>query len=135
MIKIIHFSKTYYLVIGIAFFIFSTFTIAAIINPLMKKPLNDYNNKEGVVLTVEYAPGESSKTHRHDAHTFVYVIEGSIIMQLSGQEPVQVNAGETFYESPEDIHLVSKNSSDKYPAKFVVFILKTINKPILSPVN
>ncbi|MFC1747648.1 cupin domain-containing protein [Pseudomonadota bacterium] len=87
------------------------------------------------ILTVEYAPGGSSKSHRHDAHAFVYVFEGAITMQVSGSEPVTVTAGNTFYESPNDIHLVSKNASDIEAAKFVVFTVKENGAPVVLPVQ
>ena len=91
--------------------------------------------KEGVILTVSYLPGESSPMHRHNAHTFVYVLDGSIVMQLEGEDPVIVRQGETFYESPDDIHKVSKNASDSQPAKFLVFIVKDKGTPLLLPVK
>jgi len=110
------------------------FAEQAAVQVLMNKDLADFGNKEGMMLTVEYAPGASSKTHKHDAHIFVYVLQGSVIMQVEGGEPVEVKAGQTFYEAPNDIHLVSKNASDKEKAKFLVFSLKGKNIPVLIPV-
>jgi quercetin dioxygenase-like cupin family protein len=92
--------------------------------PLLAKELTGIEGKEGVMLTVEYAPGASSTRHRHNAHTFVYVLEGSVVMQVEGGVPVTLGPGQTFYESPSDIHAVSKNASDSNPAKFVVFFVK-----------
>lgn len=80
--------------------------------------------QEGQLLTVTLKPGESSIAHRHNAHTFVYVIEGSVIMQLKGSDPVTLNVGDSFYESPDDIHLMSDNASKIESAKFVVFFVK-----------
>lgn len=102
---------------------------------LKRQELTGLSGKEGVLLTVSYSPGESSPMHRHNAHTFVYVLEGSIVMQLEGGEPVTLETGETFYESPEDIHKVSKNKSDSQPAKFLVFIVKEKETPLLLPVK
>ena len=101
--------------------------------PLMAKDLAGIDGKEGVMLTVEYAPGASSKQHRHNAHTFVYVLEGSVVMQVEGGEPVTLGPGQTFYESPTDIHAVARNASDTRPAKFLVFFVKDKGAPAVVP--
>jgi quercetin dioxygenase-like cupin family protein len=90
------------------------------ITPLITKELTGLAGKEAVMLTVEYAPGASSSKHRHNAHTFVYVLEGSIVMQVEGGKETTLGPGQTFYESPDDIHTVSKNASNSQPAKFLV---------------
>jgi quercetin dioxygenase-like cupin family protein len=105
------------------------------VTPLMGQDLAGLPGKEGVMLTVEYAPGASSAKHRHNAHTFVYVLEGSIVMQVAGGESVTLGPGRTFYESPDDIHLVSKNASDSQPAKFLVFFVKDKGAPPVVPVQ
>jgi quercetin dioxygenase-like cupin family protein len=105
------------------------------VTPLMGKELAGLSGKEGVMLTVEYAPGASSGKHRHNAHTFVYVLEGAIIMQVAGGEAVTLGPGQTFYESPEDIHLVSKNASDSQPARFLVFFVQEKGAPLVVPVQ
>jgi quercetin dioxygenase-like cupin family protein len=105
------------------------------VNILKSKDLKGINGKEGVMLTVTMAPGESSPIHRHNAHTFVYVLEGSLIMQVEGGEPVTLTKGDTFYESPSDIHKISKNISKKLLAKFLVFFVKNKGLPILTPLN
>ena len=87
------------------------------------------------MLTVEYPPGSSSPKHRHNAHTFVYVLEGSLIMQVEGGEQVTLSPGDTFYETPEDIHLVSKNASQSEAAKALVFFVKKEGAPITVPVE
>jgi quercetin dioxygenase-like cupin family protein len=94
------------------------------VTPLMTKELAGISGKEGVMLTVEYAPGASSPSHRHNAHTFVYVLEGSVVMQVAGGKEVTVGPGGTFYETPDDIHAVSRNASNSKPAKFLVFFVK-----------
>jgi quercetin dioxygenase-like cupin family protein len=101
----------------------------------MGKELAGLAGKEGVMLTVEYAPGASSGKHRHNAHTFVYVLEGAIVMLVEGGEAVTLGPGQTFYESPDDIHLVSKNASDSQPAKFLVFFVKDKGAPPVVPVQ
>jgi len=91
---------------------------------LMQKDLAGFTGRTAQMLEVEYAPGAASEEHRHDAHTFVYVLEGSVVMQVKGGEAVTIGPGQTFYESPDDIHTVSKNASDSEPAKFLVFFIK-----------
>jgi len=95
--------------------------------------LDGHSGKEGLVLTVTYPPGGADEIHRHDAHAFVYVLEGSIVMQLRGAEPVTLKAGEGFYEGPNDVHIVGRNASDSKPAKFVVFLVKKQGVPALLP--
>lgn len=89
--------------------------------------------KEAVMLTVTYPPGGSSKPHRHDAHVFVYVLEGSVVMQVDGREPVTLRPGETFHEKPTDVHRRSANASKTEPAKFLVFIVKDKGAPASRP--
>jgi quercetin dioxygenase-like cupin family protein len=97
--------------------------------PLLTKDLTGIPNKEGIMLTVQYAPGGSSQPHRHDAHVFVYVLEGAVKMQVDGQPEVTLTAGQTFYESPSDVHRVSANASTTQPAKILVFMVKDKDKP------
>src|SRR6516225_9383046 len=94
------------------------------VKEIMSKALPDIAGKEGLVLTVTYPPGGADQIHRHNAHAFVYVLEGSIVMQLRGAEPVTVKAGEGFYEGPNDVHIVGRSASDSKPANFVVFLVK-----------
>lgn len=108
-------------------------SIAENVKPLLAKDLIGLTGKQGMMLTVEYEPGASSTKHRHDAHVFVYVLEGSVIMQVEGGKAVTLGPGETFYESPKDIHSVSKNASATKPAKFLVFIVKDKDKPPVLP--
>ena len=90
--------------------------------PLRSQPLADLN-KVADMVTVEYAPGQSSPPHRHNAHVLVYVLEGAMVMGVKGKDPVTVSAGQTFYESPTDIHAVSRNASDSAPAKFLAILI------------
>ncbi len=103
------------------------------ITPLMAKDLTGIAGKEGTMLTVEYAPGASSTAHRHNAYTFVYVLEGSVVMQVKGGKEVTLGPGQTFYESPDDIHTVSRNASSTKPAKFLVFLVKEKGAPATVP--
>lgn len=102
---------------------------------LLTRALPDVEGKEAVMLTVEYPPGGSSAPHRHNANTFVYVLEGAVVMQVEGGKEVTLRAGETFYESPSDVHLVSRNASTTEPAKFLVFFVKDVGAPSLEPVR
>lgn len=102
---------------------------------LFKQDLADMPGKAGQLLTVEFAPGEVSAAHRHNAHTFVYVLEGSVVMQVQGGEAKTLTAGQTFYENPDDIHTVANNASDTEPAKILVFFIKDSDAPASMPVE
>jgi len=108
---------------------------SAVVTPLMLKTLADFPGKEALMLNVVYPPGSKDHAHRHDAHAFVYVLEGSIIMQLQGSEPVTLTAGQTFYEGPSDVHLIGRNASTTKPARFVVVLIKTQGVDAVLPVN
>jgi quercetin dioxygenase-like cupin family protein len=103
------------------------------VTKLMSKDLSNIPGKEGVMVTVEYPPGSSDPIHRHNAHAFVYVLEGSIIMQVRGGKEVTLTPGQTFYEGPDDVHVVGRNASQNKPAKFVVFFVKDKGAPVLVP--
>ena len=103
------------------------------VTDLMSKDLTDLPNKEGLMITVEYPPGASDPVHRHNAHAFVYVLEGSIIMQVKGGKEVTLTPGQTFYEGPNDVHVVGRNASNTKPAKFVVFLVKEKGAPVVVP--
>src|SRR5579872_4919843 len=103
---------------------------SAAVLSLMQRDLAGVSGKEVLVLTVEYGPGESSQPHRHDSNVFVYVLQGSVRMQVQGQKPVTLTAGQTFYEGPGDVHLVSANASATQPAKFLVFMVKSKGAPV-----
>lgn len=104
------------------------------VDPVISRDLPGMAGKEGVLLVVEYAPGAVDPVHRHDAHVFVYVLEGSVVMQVKGGEPVTLRPGETFYEGPSDTHVVGRNASATEPAKFLAFFVKDKGAPILTPV-
>lgn len=105
------------------------------VTPLMSKDLADYPGKEALMITVEHVPGGSSSIHRHDAHAFVYVLEGSVVMQLKGGKEVTLTPGQSFYEGPDDVHLVDRNASTTKPAKFLVVLIKNKGAPALVPVQ
>ena len=105
------------------------------VTPLLSKDLTDFSGKEGTMITVEYPPGASDPIHRHNAHAFVYVLEGSIVMQVKGGKEVTLTPGQTFYEGPNDVHTVGRNASKTKPAKFVVFLVKDKGAPVLTPVG
>jgi quercetin dioxygenase-like cupin family protein len=95
------------------------------VTSLVSKDLREFSGKEGLMITVEYAPGGSDPVHRHKAHAFVYVLEGSVVMQVKGGKEVTLTPGQTFYEGPDDVHVVSRNASSTQPAKFLVSLLRT----------
>src|SRR5215469_1258214 len=105
------------------------------VTPLMSKDLADFPGKEGLIITVVYPPGASDPIHRHNAHAFVYVLEGSVVMQVKDGKEVTLTPGQTFYEGPNDIHMVGRNASTTKPAKFLVFFVKNKNAPVLLPVK
>ena len=105
----------------------------AVVTPLMTKELADMPGKEGLMITVDYPPGTSDPIHRHNAHAFVYVLEGSIVMQVKGGKQVTLTPGQTFYEGPDDVHLVGRNASRTKPARFLVVFLKDRGTPVLVP--
>lgn len=105
------------------------------VTPLMSKDLADFRGKEGLMITVEYPPGASDPIHRHNAYAFLYVLEGSIVMQVKGGEPVTLTPEQTFYEGPNDVHIVGRNASKTKPAKFLVFLVKDKDAPVLIPVK
>jgi quercetin dioxygenase-like cupin family protein len=108
---------------------------AADVKDLFAIDLPDAPGKEGRMIEVSYPPGAQDMVHRHDAHAFVYVLEGTIIMQLKGHPAVTLTAGQTFYEGPTDVHVVGRNASTTAPARFVVVLLKAKGAPILTPVQ
>ncbi len=105
------------------------------VTSLLSKDLTDFPGKEGLMITVEYPPGGSDPIHRHNAHAFVYVLEGTIVMQVRGGKEVTLTPGETFYEGPSDVHVVGRNASQTKPAKFVVFLVKDKGDTVLLPAN
>jgi quercetin dioxygenase-like cupin family protein len=103
------------------------------VDTLLTKKLPESPGKEIQVVTVSYAPGAVDAIHRHDAHVVAYVLEGEIEMQVRGGTLQRLGPGQVFYESPEDVHTVSRNASKTKPAKFVVFFIKNEGAPILTP--
>jgi quercetin dioxygenase-like cupin family protein len=105
------------------------------VTPLMSKSVAEIPGKELVMVTVEYPPGNSDPVHRHNAYGLIYVLEGSIVMQVKGGKETTLKPGDTFFEGPEDVHVVGRNASSTMPAKFLVVFLKDKGAPILVPVN
>jgi len=105
------------------------------VTPLMSKDLADFPGKEGLMISVVYPPGASDPIHRHNAHAFLYVLEGSIVMQVKGGKQITLTPGQSFYEGPNDLHTVGKNASSTKPAKFIVVLVKDKGAPVLVPVN
>lgn len=105
----------------------------ASVTPLTSRDLPDLPGKEALMIIVDYPPGSVDPIHRHNAHAFIYVLEGSIIMQVKGGKEVTLTPGQTFYEGPDDVHVVGRNASTTKPAKFVVFFVKDKGAPVVVP--
>src|SRR5882762_9121753 len=103
------------------------------VTSLMSKDLPESPGKEMLMITVEHAPGGSDPIHRHNAHAIVYVLEGSVVMQVKGGKQVTLTPGQTFYEGPDDVHVVGRNASKTKPAKFVVVLIKDKGAPVVVP--
>ena len=107
----------------------------ASVTSLTSKDLPEFPGKEVLMITVDYPPGSVDPIHRHNAHAFVYVLEGSIIMQVKGGKEVTLTPGQTFYEGPDDVHVVGRNASSTKPAKFLAFFIKDKGAPVVTPVR
>ena len=105
------------------------------VTSLISNDLTDIPGREALMITVEYPPSGSDPIHRHNAHAFVYVLEGSIVMQVKGGKEVTLTPGQTFYEGPDDVHVVGRNASSTKPAKFLVLLVKDKGAPVLVPVK
>jgi len=105
------------------------------VTELFSKDLTNLPGKEGLMFMVEYPPGSTDPIHRHNANGFIYVLEGSIVMQVRGGKEVTVTPGQTFYEGPDDVHVVGRNASKTKPAKFVVVFVKDKGAPVVVPAN
>jgi quercetin dioxygenase-like cupin family protein len=128
--------KTTRTITVLAFLIVCTLSAQdAKVTTLMSKDLTEFPGKEGQMITVVYPPGASDPIHRHNAYAFVYVLEGSVVMQVKGGKEVTLGPGQTFYEGPGDIHTVGRNASNTKTAKFLVFFVKDKGAPVLLPVN
>jgi len=103
--------------------------------PLLSKDLTGSPGKEGLMMVVEYPPGNADPIHRHNAHGFIYVLQGSVVMQVKGGRQVTLTSGQTFYEGPDDVHVVGRNASSTQPAKLLVFLVKDKGAPVLVPVK
>ena len=103
------------------------------VTDLMSKDLTNLPSKEVQMIIVDYPPGSSDPIHRHNAQAFVYVLEGSIVMQVRGGKETTLTPGQIFYEGPTDVHVIGRNASKIKPAKFVVFLIKDRGAPIVIP--
>ena len=101
--------------------------------PLMSKDLAAMPGKEILMIRVEYPPGHEDAIHRHNAQAFVYVLQGSVVMQVRGGKQVTLEAGQTFYEAPDDVHIIGRNASKTELAKLVVFLVKDKGAPVVIP--
>jgi len=107
----------------------------ATVRSLMSKDLAGDPGRELSMITIEYPPGNVDPVHTHHAQALVYVLEGTIVMQVRGGTAVTLGPGQTFYEGPDDVHIVGRNASQTAPAKFLVFLVKDKGAPVLTPVK
>jgi len=107
----------------------------AVVTPLMSKDLPELPGKEALMIAVEYPPGGSDPVHRHNAHAYLYVLEGSVVMQVKGGKETTLTPGQTFYEGPDDVHVVGRNASKTQPAKFLVLLIKDKGAPVFTEVK
>ena len=105
------------------------------VTSLLSKDLPEFPGKESLLISVVYEPGAADPVHRHNAHAFLYVLEGSVVMQVKGGKEITLTPGQTFYEGPNDIHAVGRNASSTKPAKFIVYLIKDKGAPVLIPVK
>jgi quercetin dioxygenase-like cupin family protein len=111
----------------------STLMAQETITTLITKDLAGHSGEQTLMYTVDFPPGFSSPVHRHNAQVCVYVLEGSVVMQVRGQKELTLGPGQTFYEDPNDIHVVSRNASNTKPAKFLVFLINKKGAPLVIP--
>jgi quercetin dioxygenase-like cupin family protein len=130
----VHFMTFTKIILALACLMSSTLVAQeAKVTQLMSKDLANLSGKEVLMVTVEYPPGSSDPIHRHNAYGFIYVLEGSIVVQVRGGKKMTLTPGQTFYEGPDDVHIIGRNASQTKPAKFVVFFVKDKGAPILVP--
>jgi quercetin dioxygenase-like cupin family protein len=130
----VHFMTFTKIILALACLMTSTLVAQeAKVTQLMSKDMANLSGKEVLMVTVEYPPGSSDPIHRHNAYGFIYVLEGSIVMQVRGGKKMTLTPGQTFYEGPDDVHIIGRNASQTKPAKFVVFFVKDKGAPILVP--
>jgi quercetin dioxygenase-like cupin family protein len=134
-IRVQYLVLTLFLSVGLSLIAGTLMAQEAKVTSLMSKDLKDFPGKELLMIAVEHVPGGSNPAHRHNAHAMLYVLEGSVVMQVKGGKEVTLTPGQTFYEGPDDIHVVDRNASKTQPAKFVVFLIKDKGAPALIPVK
>jgi quercetin dioxygenase-like cupin family protein len=119
----------------LAFLITSTLLAQETITPLITKDLAGFPGEQALMYTVDFPPGFSSAVHRHNAQVFVYVLQGSVVMQVRGKKELTLEPGQSFYEDPNDIHVVSRNASNTKPARFLVLLINKKGAPLVIPAN
>jgi quercetin dioxygenase-like cupin family protein len=127
--------KSFIITLAIALAAPAAMAEEAKVTPLMSKDIAGFAGKESVVIAVEYPPGHKDQIHRHNAQSFVYVVQGSVIMQVRGGPQVTLRPGQTFYEGPDDVHVVGRNASRTKSAKILVFLIKNKDAPVLVPAD
>jgi quercetin dioxygenase-like cupin family protein len=86
-------------------------------------PPLDGAHLEATVLEVTYGPGESSPPHSHPCPVVGYVIQGALRSQVNGEAGAVYKAGQSFYEAPNGVHIISANASSNVPVKFLAYFI------------
>ncbi len=97
---------------------------------LLGQELPDMEERDMTLIYLEYPPGTGTDAHRHPAHTVVYVISGQVESSLDDSEPVIYGAGESWYESPMQLHATFRNPSDSETFKGIAVMVRDTSKPI-----
>ena len=86
-------------------------------------PSLDCNHLKATVVEVTYGPGESSPPHSHPCPVVGYVIQGALRFQVKGEAEAVYAAGQSFYEAPNGVHVISANASRKDLVKFLAYFI------------
>lgn len=105
------------------------------VHVVLQQPLPDMKGKVATLVTVSYAPGAASLSHRHPGPVFGYVLEGSVVMQFEPKPPVTYTVGQAFYEAPMHVHRISRNASNARPAEILAFQITNEGQPLTLPVT
>jgi len=98
--------------------------------PILKTELQGEEGREANIVRFEVPAGWETERHIHPGHVFVYVTEGAIEIDVEGQEPKTVSAGEAIYELPNK-PMVGRTASADQGASFIVFQVGPAGEPLM----
>ncbi|HXN27350.1 MAG TPA: cupin domain-containing protein [Candidatus Acidoferrales bacterium] len=93
-------------------------------------PKMDGEHLKATLVEVSYGPGEASAAHSHPCPVIGYVAAGALRTQVRGEKEVVYTAGESFYEAPQGVHVVSANASQTEPAKLIAYFVCDHDAPL-----